>query len=119
MKSILSLILLFSFLMVNLSSSVILANYEINKKEITQKYCINKDKPQMHCCGKCQLRKKLAEQQEQQKLPTFPDIKTDFSPVHQSRSIYSVYQLPYIPLSKRYNLSTQFEGRGIFHPPGC
>ena len=60
-----------------MSKSIILVNYEINKAEITAKYCVNKDKPQMHCCGKCLLKRKLAEQEAQQSFPAFPDIKTD------------------------------------------
>jgi len=33
--------------------------YELNTKSITQKYCVNKSKPQLHCNGKCHLRKQL------------------------------------------------------------
>ena len=117
MKSVASIVLLFSFLMVNLSKSIILVNYEINKKEITQKYCVNKDKPQMHCCGKCLLKKKLAEQEAQQKLPAFPDIKTDITLVHQAHQVFKVYKVPYFPLYELYELSTQSEGKGVFHPP--
>jgi hypothetical protein len=76
-KGIVSIILLFSFLTINFSKSILIAHYEMNKAEITQKYCVNKDKPQLHCCGKCLLKKKLAEQEEQQKSPAVPDIKND------------------------------------------
>jgi hypothetical protein len=101
------------------SKSIILANYEINKAEITAKYCVNKDKPQMHCCGKCLLKRKLAEQEEQQKLPTFPDIKTDITIVHNAHSIFKVHPVSYFPLYVLSTLSTQFESTGVFHPPSC
>jgi len=119
MKSALSILLLFSFLLVNVSKSIILVNYEVNKKEITDKYCVNKDKPQMHCCGKCLLKKKLAEQEEQQKLPVFPDIKTDITPVHQVCQVHQVYKVSYIPHYELDKLFTQNEAKGIFHPPCC
>lgn len=110
---------LFSFLIVNMSKSIILANYEINKKEITEKYCVNKDKPQMHCCGKCFLKKQLARQQEQEKYPTFPDIKTDITVVHKVHKVFKVYKVPYFPLYELGKLATQFEGTDVFHPPSC
>lgn len=121
MRGILSILLLASFLMVNLSKSFILVNYEINKKEITQKYCINKDKPQMHCCGKCLLKRKLAEQEEQQKLPVFPDIKADitlycsehFDFLKQPENTRVVF------ISTPIILHSLFEGANIFHPPTC
>ena len=33
--------------------------YELNKRSITEQYCVNKNKPQMHCNGKCHLKKQL------------------------------------------------------------
>lgn len=33
--------------------------WKINQVEITEKYCENKDKPEMDCCGKCHLEKEL------------------------------------------------------------
>lgn len=41
--------------------------FKINQDFITENYCVNKDKPQMHCEGKCVLAKKLkqAEQNEE------------------------------------------------------
>jgi hypothetical protein len=122
MKSTITILVLFSFLFVSLSKSIILIHYELNKAEITAKYCINKDKPQMHCCGKCMLKKKLAEQEARQNYPAYPDIKTDIQlvfQVSQVSQVYQVSQLPYSALNKFNELSTQFEGSGIFHPPSC
>jgi len=104
-----------------MSKSVILINYEINKKEITDKYCINKDKPQMHCCGKCLLKRKLAEQEAQQKLPAFPDIKTDIQ-LYCTEGFLSLYtpennQVDLIPTNIR--LHSLIEDKGMFHPPCC
>ncbi len=120
-KSILSIVILFSFLMVNLSKSIILVNYEMNKKELTEKYCINKDKPEMHCCAKCLLKRKLAQQEEEQKLPSFPDIKTDIQ-LYCSDS-FSFLKYPentkLIFGSSNLSLQSLFEGTSVFHPPSC
>ena|ERR1700733_2784717 len=119
MRSSVSILLLFSFLYVTVSKTIILAHYELNKKEITEKYCINKDKPTMHCCGKCMLKKKLAEQEEQQKYPAFPDIKTDIQLVHKVHKVFKVHQVPFTPVLRMAELSAQYEGTGVFHPPSC
>jgi len=44
----------------------------MNQKEITEKYCENKDKPEMECCGKCHLEKQL------NKIETKEDSKSNF-----------------------------------------
>ena len=36
-------------------------NYELNQEYITETYCINKDKPELGCNGKCHLAKQLTE----------------------------------------------------------
>ena len=38
---------------------LVLAWYQVNKTYIAQKLCENRNKPKMHCNGKCQLRKKM------------------------------------------------------------
>ncbi|WP_010522401.1 hypothetical protein [Aquimarina agarivorans] len=38
----------------------IVGNYSLNINEIIEKYCINKDKPQLKCNGQCHLRKQLS-----------------------------------------------------------
>ena len=40
--------------------------YHFNNKEFTEKYCVNKDKPELKCNGKCELSKiaKAAEQEQ-------------------------------------------------------
>ena len=41
-----------------------IAYYQINKDFITKSYCINKNRPKMHCDGKCYLAKKIKETDE-------------------------------------------------------
>jgi hypothetical protein len=121
MKNWISSILLFAFILMNISKLLILIHYEFNKAEITEKYCVNKDKPQMHCCGKCQLKKKLAEADEQQKYPSFPDVKIDiilYSNLSDAAFMFN--------LNNGIFLSSMYSGKyskgtlpGIFHPPSC
>jgi hypothetical protein len=50
-------------------SGVILTSYMVNKDFIAKNLCENRDKPMMHCNGKCHLRKQLAEQQKKEDAP--------------------------------------------------
>ncbi|OAQ39695.1 hypothetical protein A5893_08920 [Pedobacter psychrophilus] len=56
-------------LLISLSSFTRLfyfAGYELNKDYIAKNLCINKDKPEMQCNGKCFLTRKIAEAEKQQ-----------------------------------------------------
>jgi hypothetical protein len=46
---------------------VIYAGYELNNKYIASKLCENRDKPWMHCNGKCYFMKKLKQAEEREK----------------------------------------------------
>jgi hypothetical protein len=118
-KRLISLILLFSFITVNFSKLIILIHYQLNKTEITEKYCENKDKPTMHCCGKCHLKKALAQDDANQKSPAVPDIKNDIqlfgSPItiHIYNNTDKAIQIitPYIE-GYAFNAYSN-----VFHPP--
>jgi hypothetical protein len=49
-----------------LVAPVIFLDYQFNKSYIIQNYCINKNRPQLHCDGKCYLAKKIQATQEKE-----------------------------------------------------
>jgi hypothetical protein len=52
------------------SRFVVEADYFLNKSYIAKVLCINKERPQIHCNGKCYLAKQLkAEQKKDQQTP--------------------------------------------------
>ena len=121
MKGLLSIVILLAFVIVSLGNSMIVVHYEINKKEITEKYCVNKDKPQLHCCGKCLLKKKLAEQEEQKKSPACPEVKTDIV-LYFSHTIYFSdpnKNTSVTLITADRNLHSLVEDKGLFRPPCC
>ncbi len=59
LKKIVTILIMNILLFQLLGQFGIIAWFQINRKEITAKYCINKDKPRMHCNGKCYLAKQL------------------------------------------------------------
>lgn len=61
-----------------------LANYVINKDFIAEVLCVNQDKPEMQCEGKCHLKKELkkATNSEKEKgIPTAAKIKVEDYPI--------------------------------------
>jgi hypothetical protein len=47
-------------------------HYILHKKYYAEVLCKNKDKPQMHCNGKCHLKKELKEKENNQNNPNNP-----------------------------------------------
>jgi len=70
----LAFFLIVAFFAQTFSKGLIVANYYTNTS-VFAKNCINKVKPQMHCNGKCQLMKKL--KQEENKDSQNPERKND------------------------------------------
>lgn len=52
------------------SKWMVVFEYNFNKDFIAQKLCVNKAKPQLHCKGKCQMMKRLAEEEKQNSSDT-------------------------------------------------
>ena len=69
MKRVVVPILLISILINSLGHTLLFANYLLNKNFYATVLCENKEKPQLHCEGKCHLKKELKQQEEQEKNP--------------------------------------------------
>ncbi|WP_197076787.1 hypothetical protein [Hymenobacter terrenus] len=46
-------------LLQTLGREMLVLDYELNKVRITELYCVNKARPQLHCNGKCHLAQEL------------------------------------------------------------
>ena len=69
MKQIFALFLLVAFVVQTFSSGFIVLNYYTNIAAFA-KNCVNKARPKMHCNGKCQVMKKLQEEEKRdQQMP--------------------------------------------------
>ena len=74
MKKLAAAILLISFMCGVFCRTAIVLDYYANTAAFA-KNCINKDKPTLHCNGKCQMMKKL--RQDEKKDDTNPERKAD------------------------------------------
>ena len=105
-------------------NSLILLDWKLNQKEITATFCINKNKPKLHCNGKCYLAKKINQQEEIQKNNESKKTKKLVS--LKATDVYAKNTISYlIPnwreekinhRNREVNYSFQFN-RDIFRPP--
>jgi hypothetical protein len=56
-------------LMQTFSKAVIVVDFYANQDVIARTLCENRDKPMLHCCGRCQLRKRLAREDNEKNSP--------------------------------------------------
>lgn len=61
-----AILLIASLFAVNCGRFFVMAGFELNKKYIATKLCENRNKPWLHCNGRCYLMKKLKQAEEKQ-----------------------------------------------------
>jgi negative regulator of genetic competence, sporulation and motility len=121
-KHITAIIFFAALLAQTFSKSFVMADYYTNTSKYA-KNCVNKAKPKMQCNGKCQMMKKL--QQEEKKDQENPERKAENKNeiILSSKSFYAVVNTTYkVTIIKQafpqiaddysYNCTSN-----IFHPP--
>ncbi len=61
------LLLIASIISANFSRLFIYAGFELNKNYIANNLCVNRDKPWLHCNGKCYFVKKIKQAEEKER----------------------------------------------------
>ncbi|HEY4617911.1 MAG TPA: hypothetical protein VIH09_06930 [Flavobacterium sp.] len=99
-------------------------DYAVNYDYISKVLCINKEKPAMHCNGKCHLMKELAKASETEK-PISSDKKQNVNVLNDlfveelftfNLAIIDRKDKPSFN-SKYTNLYSHLDSYSIFHPP--
>ncbi len=97
------------------------AYYEVNKKMIADKLCVNKNNPSLHCNGKCYLSKQLKKAEENEKRQSRSLTEKD-----EAVSAYDQVELPsFIPSYTVVSLLQVYEARqisaphSVLTPPPC
>lgn len=111
-----------AFLGQTFSQGFFYLDYAIDRAAYEKK-CINKFRPQMHCNGKCQLMKKI-EEQEKKEQQQAPQMKlAGKAEVISSRSFFTQYAelLNTISAKRKYILTNighpVDQAASFFHPP--
>lgn len=119
MKKFLSIVLLISISCQLLCNCVVIIGYELNKKYITEKFCENKNKPALHCNGKCHLKKQLAKQNQDQKNNT-SNPKENFELIYCQPLSVATFDNSYFIIKHYSNFSPGniiLVNNEVFHPP--
>ena len=113
--------MLAAFFAQTFSKDFVIVDYYTNTARYA-KNCENKAKPKMHCNGKCQMMKKL--QQEEKKDQENQERKSenkneitlysDSNPSSILSEIFVVTKLNYLPFSTNKSVDRSFD---FFHPP--
>ncbi|TCC97476.1 hypothetical protein EZ437_19915 [Pedobacter psychroterrae] len=114
-----SIVLLFSLLFANLSPAFVYLGFEANQSYIAKVLCENKDKPQLHCEGKCYLMKKLKQAQEKEQKQERQSQKLQVQDAVLSKTV-TFKQYPFAEMNVHVPFSTgmpQSIKNSIFHPP--
>ena len=116
---ILSFILTATILFNSLQVSFTYAYYYLDKSDFIERLCENKDKPEMHCDGKCHLKKVAEKNTENDKEPikgvTFKEI-TLFV-VEQTKYEFTNSSLKKVQLTRYNNLYAYSISKTFDHPP--
>ena|SRR6476661_382566 len=118
-KRTLIFVLILSIISAHFSKLFVFAGFELNKTYIAAKLCINKNKPELQCFGKCFLKKKLKQAEEKQAQQEKQIQKNLFQEVgHFNRYKFNFYtallQEISTPVKNNYLSIHSFS---IFHPP--
>lgn len=121
-RHITAIILFAAFLAQTFSKSFVIADYYTNTSKYARN-CENKARPKMHCNGKCQMMKKL--QQEEKKDQQNPERKSENKNEITlfSKSFFAIVNRTYkepvakTVISQISNSYTYSYTNSIFHPP--
>ena len=103
------------------SKVLVVVDYQANKEFIMEFLCINRDKPELECEGKCQLTKKLKEQQETDKQANERGQKQEVQVNLYCQSLFSLPALTQptiVSYTSAYSCNYSSDvHQSIYHPP--
>lgn len=119
MFKLINTIVLVLFLLPQFSNTILWVNYELNKKAITEEFCVNKEKPELKCNGKCHLAEQLTKSnQTPAEQPTevnyLPQIPLFYQEVEQPVVVIDLNEKQTMHSIGFYSYSPVFK---IEHPP--
>lgn len=114
-----AIVLIMSLLTSNVTRLFVYAGFEMNREYIASKLCENRDKPQMHCNGKCYLAKKIKQAEEKEKSQERQAQKNHFQEAfiaQNNRIVFTARLLRVIKLPYTSSAPQQ-HAADIFQPP--
>ncbi len=111
--------LLFALIGSNFSRFFIYAGFEVNQKYISEKLCENRDRPWMHCNGKCFLMKKLKQAEEKEKKQERENQRSHYMEALPTAASSFTFKRTAVKIiyPERPVLGTMHRAFSIFQPP--
>ncbi|MDO7851413.1 hypothetical protein [Hymenobacter convexus] len=121
MARLLAFFLVALMLLQTLGQELLVVDYQLNKARITELYCVNKARPQLHCNGKCHLAKQLRKADGAEKKAPAGTLKVKFE-VLPTASFALHPPVRWRQPARRYTLPAAahyaaVSGPGVFRPP--
>jgi len=120
LKQLTAILFFVAFIGQTFNKPFIVVDYYTNNQAYL-KACINKARPKMHCNGKCQMMKKLQEEEkkEQENPVARPDFKTEiFSSDNFAYEITTpIFLIKTVYNSSYTNAALSSNSNAVFHPP--
>ena len=119
MQKILGIFLGTAMLLQLLGTTLIVADFELRRAEITEMFCINKAKPELKCNGQCHLMKRVAEQSEQESNAAIANVEPMHPAILNTSGVALVFAAQNAVLHNDYYTNGLLSGRSlaVFHPP--
>lgn len=103
------------------SKELIVAGYYVNKNFISSFLCENKNVPEKHCEGKCQLKKELQKDESRQN-DSSTKVKTSVEVLFSQNDapVIGAINTPFVKLYYHFSAFIPTSNKvAVFHPPSC
>jgi len=122
MSKVIAIFVFIGVLFQSFSKVLIIADYYLNEDYIARNFCENKDKPQLHCNGKCYLKKELNKDRDAQNASFPKNLAEQFNITlfAETRSFILSSCFEYIPKQEFFSFQEDLICgifKSIFHPP--
>ncbi len=122
MKNFLAYFLTALLLLQTLGPGLLVVNYELNKAQITARYCVNKARPLLHCNGQCHLARQLRKAEGPDKKAPAATAKARFEVLPPAARLAFGGPRRWPAPARRYARQpaacyADASAPGVFHPP--
>lgn len=112
-------LLIVSLVSANFSRFFVYAGFELNRNYIATKLCENRNKPQLHCNGKCYFMKKLKQAEDKQDTENRQAQKNLFQEANYTQPVVVKFYPVLLSVTKvpNYRIQLPLQPASIFQPP--
>ena len=112
-------LLIVSLVSANFSRFFIYAGFQLNRNYIATKLCENRNKPQLHCNGKCYFMKKVKQAEDKQNTEERQAQKNLFQEANYNQPAKVKFYQVLLSVTKvpNYRIQLPEQSRNIFQPP--